>query len=402
MNQLTVGMVAAMPFPVAKASSIRVKNQIEAIKRHVAVRLYCLRSSPTPPVAEGYECIAVGGVGEPHKLRDYYSWQRKLALDWALARVVARDIRRGKISLLHVHTVEGVFISLLARLWALRHIPVVADIHGPFVEELIYYRMIPAGRVLGAWYGLLERGLYSTVQKIIATSCGLASVLRRKVNVPSKVEVVSDYVNLDAFGPAAATPEWSGRLKPAGRRLVMYVGTLKGYQGIEVLLAAARIVCRGDCQVRFVVVGDGGNGVAYYRQMAAQYQLSEEEIVFTGQVAHESISEYLSLADILVSPRKDTPVTQGGFVSQLPEYLAAGKVIVATAVSDCPMMLADGAGIVVAPDNPEALAEGIMQALRLSIEASQQMCRRAHQRAKAFSWQTHGLRLVQLYKELAG
>jgi hypothetical protein len=110
-KKIKVGMIAAMPFPPQKACGIRVKNEISVIKKDVNVRLYCAPPGKRREKADGYEIFRTEHVLDTTDYYKYYSWKKKLAVDFNLVRLIARDIRQGKIDVLHAHTGEGLFIS---------------------------------------------------------------------------------------------------------------------------------------------------------------------------------------------------------------------------------------------------------------------------------------------------
>jgi glycosyltransferase involved in cell wall biosynthesis len=178
----------------------------------------------------------------------------------------------------------------------------------------------------------------------------------------------------------------------------MYAGTLKDYQGVDDLIKAAKTVIKKFPKTTFGILGDGGLGKAYFEKMVSRLKL-EKNFIFYGMVPHTEVRSYLQQADILVSPRKDNSITRGGFVSQMPEYMAMGKMIVATAVSDCDKMLANGAGILVEPNSPASLANGILLALK-EKKNWPRYTKQAQKNARIFSWENNAERLLAFYKKL--
>ena len=100
----------------------------------------------------------------------------------------------------------------------------------------------------------------------------------------------------------------------------------------------------------------------------------------------------------MVSPRIDNEITRAGFVSQLPEYMAAGKTIVATAVSGCSFLLRDGAGFLVAPNDVDALVGGIEAALEQDPAARQVMVQKARQNVAQFTWKEGIAAVYRVYR----
>jgi len=86
--------------------------------------------------------------------------------------------------------------------------------------------------------------------------------------------------------------------------------------------------------------------------------------------------------DIVASPRDRQRDYPGGFVSQMPEYMAAGKSIVATAVSGCRFLLRDGAEYSWSPTTSGALAAGIETALTQDDDAARAMVQKAREKRR--------------------
>ncbi len=123
-----------------------------------------------------------------------------------------------------------------------------------------------------------------------------------------------------------------------------YCGTLTTEKdGLIILLdsiAALDISIRE--RVRLVIIGDsakGDKGLSYFVEMAKSKGVSNT--LFTGKIPNEKVLPMLRECDLLILTRPDNFQNRYGFPSKLPEYLATGKPVLITAVSDIPMYLAD-------------------------------------------------------------
>jgi glycogen(starch) synthase len=378
-------MLAAMPWPAAKASSIRVANITRALLEEdpdLEILLFAYEGEPVKPWPR-LELHRVGGF-DPDKRR-YYGWRNKLAADARLLRALLRE--RSRIDTVWAHTYEGLAIALALRLLTSGRLPICADLHGPFVPELVHYRMIPDWRPLRAALGLLEDVMLKATDLVFASSEGLGSMIAERIGA-ERVHVLFDYVDLALFDPARVDParlaELEARYKPAGERLVAYVGMFKDYQGVDYLVRAFAALAPRHPELRLLLVGDGPCRGQY--EAIARERGIADRVLFPGLVPHADVVHWLRLADVLVSPRVDNAVTRGGFVSQMPEYMAAGRPIVATPVSGCRFLLRDGAGILVEPNDERALAAGLERALALTEEERAAMAARARANVERFTW----------------
>lgn len=384
-RRVTVGMVAAMPWPAAKASSIRVSNLVRALLDHdpeLVIELFAYEGGPF----EAHPRLVVHRVGgfDPDK-RNYYRWRNKLSADVRLLRALLSARRR--IAVFYAHTFEGLALALTCRALARARIPVVADLHGPFVPELVHYRMIPDRPWARAPFELLESRLLRGCAHVFASNQGLAEAIGARIG-ETRTSVLYDFVDLSLFDPARIDPArlaaLEARYKPAGTRLIAYVGMFKDYQGVDRLVRAFAQIAPRYPELRLLLVGDGPCRADYER--IAQESGVRERVLMPGLVPHADVVHWLRLADVLVSPRIDNAITRGGFVSQMPEYMAAGRPIVSTPVSGCAFLLRDGAGILVAPDDDAALAAGLERALTLGEAERAAMVARARANVERFTW----------------
>ncbi|MCS6878818.1 MAG: glycosyltransferase family 4 protein [Geminicoccaceae bacterium] len=384
-RRLTVGMVAAMPWPAAKASSIRAGNILRALldcDPELFVELFAYEGGSFDPHPR-LRVHRVSGF-DADKAR-YYRWRNKLVADLGL--LGALRAARERIDVLYAHTFEGLAIALAFKASTRRRVPICADLHGPFVPELVHYGMIPDRRLARAPFALLETALLRACDHVFASNEGLAETIAAKIG-RERTSVLFDYVDLALFDPARIDPlriaELEARFKPPGTRLVAYVGMFKDYQGVDGLVRAFAAIAPRYPDLRLLLVGDGPCRSDYER--IARARGIADRLLMPGLVPHADVVHWLRLADVLVSPRVDNSITRSGFVSQMPEYMAAGKPIVSTPVSGCAFLLRDDAGILVPSDDDAALAEGIERALALSEDARAAMVARARANVARFTW----------------
>ncbi len=184
---------------------------------------------------------------------------------------------------------------------------------------------------------------------------------------PARVSVVFDYVDLNMFGAhrldQARVAQLRDRYKANGEKLITFLGMFKDYQGGDYLLKAFARLAPQYPHARLLLVGDGPCR-AQYDEIIRDAGIADR-VVLPGLVPHRDVVNWLHVSDVVVSPRVDNEITRAGFVSQLPEYMAMNKLTVATAVSGCAYLLRNGAGILVEPNDVEALRSGLERALNL-------------------------------------
>jgi glycosyltransferase involved in cell wall biosynthesis len=141
------------------------------------------------------------------------------------------------------------------------------------------------------------------------------------------------------------------------------------------------------------VGAENGSGTALRAQAASLIQAGALRII-DRQPRHE-ISSYLSMADVLVSPRSHG----GNLPLKVFDYLAAGRPIVATDIPTHRTVLNEERAVLV-PPHTRGIAEGI-----LSLLTDPERAARLGHAARAYAqkrlgWSSFVASLRQLYEEV--
>ncbi|MGJ3247047.1 MAG: glycosyltransferase family 4 protein [Elainellaceae cyanobacterium] len=136
--------------------------------------------------------------------------------------------------------------------------------------------------------------------------------------------------------------------------LIMYVGNLEPYQGIDLLLDSFALVLRESVNVDLVIIGGKSSDIQAYRNKSKSLGIGAS-VHWLGAKPVEQLQDYLSQADILVSSRIkgiNTPM-------KLYSYLGSGK---ATLVTDLPThtQLVDQTVAMLALPNPKDFAQAML------------------------------------------
>jgi glycosyltransferase involved in cell wall biosynthesis len=140
--------------------------------------------------------------------------------------------------------------------------------------------------------------------------------------------------------------------------MLLYVGNLAPYQGIDLLLESFALVLQQTQQADLVIIGGQAPDIRKY-QRQAQHLGMQCKVHFCGPKPPERLREYLSAADILVSPRisgKNTPM-------KLYSYLDSGVAIVATDIPTHTQLLDSGVAMLAEP-SPKPFAAAILRLIQ--------------------------------------
>lgn len=256
----------------------------------------------------------------------------------------------------------------------------VLELHGLLAEES--ESRWPGMSVL---HRLIDRIGIRGADAIIAMSHSQRQILLDRYGVaPESVSVMWGPVDLDLFV----------HREPAERDVfrVGYAGNDGPWQGIEELMASVATF-QGEAGIRFRFIGFQGNRLRLPEAVPVE---------FIPLATRQETAALLSDCDVLVSPRRGG-IAETQYPFKLSAYLAVGRPIVATDVSDQRAILeAAACGVVVQPGSADPIAAAIRRVWGMTRAQRAEMGRRGRRFAEEHL-SVAGLRvaLAEFYKTLA-
>jgi glycosyltransferase involved in cell wall biosynthesis len=187
---------------------------------------------------------------------------------------------------------------------------------------------------------------------------------------PSKLHLVPNGVDPDEWNlDAPALPEPLNttlrELHQEGKFVVGYAGTHGISNALETLLdAAARL---RDRPVAFVLVGGGPDKAALIRQAV---ELGLANVHFFDPVPKAQVPALLQGVDLAYIGWRRQPLYRFGISpNKLIDYMMAARPILHAVEAGNDPVADAGCGLTVAPEDPQAVAEGILKLLALGPEA---------------------------------
>jgi glycosyltransferase involved in cell wall biosynthesis len=282
---------------------------------------------------------------------------------------VWRALRRFRPHVVQVHESDGGLAALLVAIAAPLLDPaprLVALLQVSYVEERRAVRpLVFAGRVLGRPGGVERRfrWLKAPLQIVLGSLTAAVADLVLAPSAATAEEIRRDYkveapgVLPNVTGGLAVEPAQESGEEPG---FFLFVGRLRIRKGVEVLLEAMKTLPAA----RLLIAGDGEHRAPLERR-AAELELGSA-IRFLGRCDAARVRGLLCGARALV-----VPSIYEGMPLVVLETMEAGVPVIASAVSGIPEVVEDGGtGWLVPPEDPEALAGALAEALADPAEAA--------------------------------
>ena len=152
------------------------------------------------------------------------------------------------------------------------------------------------------------------------------------------------------------------RIGLAGKKVVMFLGTPRPHKGIDDLLIALKKI--NIPELRLVIIG-AENQQEFLKGVDPSVI---DRVVVLPKISFQNLPEFLSAADIVAIPQRQTSDSVGQMPAKLFDAMSMAKPIIATRVSDIPEVLED-CGYLVDPSEPSQLADCIQYILSHPAEA---------------------------------
>jgi len=238
-------------------------------------------------------------------------------------------------------------------------IPSVKEVNGIVADEM---RIGGKGDRVSVWFmDRIEKWNMPRADKIIVVTAQLEEVLHNEYNVPEdRIVVILNGANTELFKPMDAAEAKDELGLRQSDSYVCFVGSLSKWQGVEYLIEAAPLILESYPNTRFLIIGDGVMKEELI-QLTEKVGVSDK-VIFTGMMPYQKVPLYINASDICVAPFIRKRNERCG-VSPLKfcEYMACEKPVVASRLAGLEMLEQNDAGILVEPENPEALASAIIK-----------------------------------------
>lgn len=258
-----------------------------------------------------------------------------------------------------------------ARTLQTRH-PLIALVHHPLALET------GLSATESAHLHAKERAALAVARRTVTTSATTADLLTRDYDVAREAITVA---------PPGTDRMARGQRDPNAEVHLLAVGAVVPRKGYDVLVAA--LAKLRDLPWRLTIVGALDRDPETAAQLLAAVACSElgERVHVAGAVTTERLAELYDHADVFVLASRFE-----GYGMAFAEAMAHGLPVVGTTAGAVPETVGKGAGLLVPPDDPDALADALRRLIaapdlrsRLATAARAVMLPTWQQSAELFS-----------------
>ena len=239
-------------------------------------------------------------------------------------------VREWRPHLIHAHSPV---LNALPSLWVGRRqrLPVVYEMRASWEDAAVDHGTTAEGSLRYRASRALESMALRHADQVTTICEGLRGDIAVRGIPPERITVIPNAVDVALFR-FGADPDVELRrsLGLEGATVLGFAGSFYGYEGLDLLIEAARRMLPRHPRLRVLLVG-GGAQEARLRAQVASAGL-QKQVIFTGRVPHAEVQRYYELIDVLAYPRLPIRLTELVTPLKPLEAMAQGRMLVASDV----------------------------------------------------------------------
>jgi glycosyltransferase involved in cell wall biosynthesis len=300
---------------------------------------------------------------------------------------VFRKALATRADVFHLHDPELIILALWLRLAGRQ---VIYDAHEDIAADIPYkdYLARPVAIIIAFFAALLEKTTARLLNAVITATPAIAEGFRGK-----NVYVVNNFPELDPDQPRAV-PQFTQQ----GLRLI-YIGDMTPVRGILEIVQAVTQIDPGEAISLDII---GKFPFEDYEKLVRD--AADERVQFKGWLAYNAAMAALQQADTGMVCFFPLPNHTRAQPNKLFEYMMAGLPMI---VSDFPLwrqiVIDNGCGFGVDPQDPASIADALLRMRRLSAAERREMGKRGQQLVyDRYNWNAEAKTLLSIYEKLIG
>ncbi len=232
--------------------------------------------------------------------------------------------------LIHAHSPV---LNALPSLWVGRRLrlPVVYEMRASWEDAAVDHGATAEGSPRYRASRALESFALRHADQVTTICAGLQRDICARGIAEDRVTVIPNAVDAREFCfGVEADAELRRSLGLDGCTVLGFAGSFYAYEGLDLLIEAARRMVPRHPTLRVLMVGGGPQEDALKAQATAAG--IGDRVVFTGRVPHGDVQRYYELIDVLAYPRLSTRLTELVTPLKPLEAMAQGRMFVASDV----------------------------------------------------------------------
>jgi glycosyltransferase involved in cell wall biosynthesis len=307
---------------------------------------------------EGFTILRTAYFTTP---RNQSKWLQLWSYLSFIPAVFSSGLRAGKLDMVFV-TSPPIFVTIPAMWLArLRRARLVLDLRDLWPDEIVACGGASQGSFPVRVISAIERQIYRAADRICCTTTSFIETIVERGVAREKTVLIPNGADVELFRPRSSETSSADEYSIGDRFVVMYSGVLGIKHGLEVILDTARLL-RDQKNIVFLLLGSG----------ARRHALSEHaektglnNVIFAGERPVTEIPDLLARADVCLSALLPDPYLQKIITVKVFEYLACERPVVGAVAGETAAVIQNsGGGIVVPPNDAQAMADALLTLYR--------------------------------------
>lgn len=281
-------------------------------------------------------------------------------ISYAFFALIAGLTRTGGIDLVYASSTPLPAVTPGYLIAFGKSIPFFFEVRDLWPESAVIAGALKRDSIITRFAAYLAKFLYERATKVVTLTRGIADGVCKEGIPEDNVLLVPNGVDdwmVDAAG--THTPSDPDKFR------VVYCGAHGRWNGLEQIIEAADLL-RDEEKIEFLFIGDGDERESLIA-MAESKGLTS--VKFKEALPKKDAFSHLQSCSVSVIVTWDHPFQRMVLANKLFDYMAAGHPVVVGADGEMAELMKEAdAGIVVPPNKPDQLAEGIRSLAGMSVE----------------------------------
>jgi glycosyltransferase involved in cell wall biosynthesis len=238
----------------------------------------------------------------------------------------------------------------------------------------------------------LDIGISKRAKKLITITKGLEKELIKRGIRKEKILIAPDAIDFEDFETNKTKKECREELNLSiAKKIVVYTGHLYKWKGVGTLALASKFL---EKDTIVIIVG----GIKWYLSNFKKFVKKNnlKNILILGYQDYSKIPYYLKAGDCLVLTGTKKSKTSKQYTSPMKmfEYMASNRPIVASDLPSFREALNGNNSILIEPDNPRVLADGIKKVLK-NKNLAQKISEEAYKDVQKYTWDNRAKKILK-------